>query len=401
MSDFIFSFEPYVLLIYFFHTIISFILALILATFTMKRFESESKEINFKDKKRLEEISQRSLFFKLLFRVSLHKNNRLTNVLFLFLFIFAMPVAGYIFAIWITYYLRNVSYEKKVSNTNILNLDEFGISFLKVERIFGEGSMSELMNNQYAPKSKKLKALSSLSSSLSPANLRIIRSTLSSTDDEIRMYGYATINKAEKALNTKINNYLEIYHNEEEKYDEEEIANSAKELADLYWEMIYTELSHDSLKAGFLVEVKNYIAISKKYYMPKTDSLQIEFNQLETEINSYSKEKKTVTPEEIDEKKSKKKIIKDQLLHNNNILTKLYLLMGKVYMNEKNYELASTEFTIAQEFYEGKSSFILPYLAEIQFITGNYAIVNSIINKSKDLGLNSTLYPIIEQWKNS
>jgi len=403
ISDFIFALEPYMWIIYIFHAVISFIVAFLLSSLLVKRFVVSGEEIDAKDKRRLQEISQKSLIFKLLFRVSLHKNNRITSTLFIFLFIFAMPVIGYIFAIWIAFYLKNISYDKKVSNTNILNLDEFGISFLKVERIFGEGSMSELMNNKYAPKSKKLKALSSLSNSLSPANLRIIRSTLTSTDDEIRMYGYATINKAEKALNIKINHYLEIYQSESEKKDADQgkLANAAKELAELYWEMVYTELSHESLKTGFLEEVKSYIRVAKKYYLPKSHKLKEEIILLDEESKLYREKSDEVLRSKEVEYQVQRKVLKDKLLNYNNILTKLYLLMGKVYMNEKNYERASTEFTVAQELYEGKSSFILPYLAEIQFIMGNYSIVTSIVNKSKDLGLNSTLYPIVEQWKTS
>jgi len=404
ISDFIFALEPYMWIIYIFHAVISFIVAFFLSSLLVKRFVVSGEEIDAKDKRRLQEISQKSSIFKLLFRVSLHKNNRITSVLFIFLFIFAMPVIGYIFAIWIVLYLKNISYDKKVSNTNILNLDEFGISFLKVERIFGEGSMSELMNNKYAPKSKKLKALSSLSSSLSPANLRIIRSTLTSTDDEIRMYGYATINKAEKALNIKINHYLEIYQSESEKgeaADQCKMANSARELAELYWEMVYTELSHESLKSGFLKEVKSYISIAKKYYLPKSHELKKEIELLDEGAKLYKERSAEVLESKLVQYQLQRKILKDKLLNHNNILTKLYLLMGKVYMNEKNYERASTEFTVAQELYEGNSSFILPYLAEIQFIMGNYSIVKSIVNKSKDLGLNATLYPIVEQWKTS
>ena len=403
MSDYIFSLEPYMWIIYIFHAFISLLLAILLSSLIAKRFIRRSEEVDLRDQKRLDEISERSMIFKLLFNVSLHKNNRITSIFFIFLFIFAMPVIGYIAAVWTTFYLKNVSYDKKVSNTNILNLDEFGISFLKVERIFGEGSMSELMNNQYAPKSKKLKALSSLASRLSPANLRIIRSTLSSTDDEIRMYGYATINKAEKALNIKINNFLEIYQDERKKENgsSQKIAESANELAGLYWEMVYTELSHESLKEGFLEEVKKYIRIAKKYYKPKSHAIKHDLNLLDSEIESLEKETLITPKEKKIENQVQRKILKDKLLNYNNILTKLYLLMGKVYMNEKKYDRASTEFTVAQELYEGKSSFILPYLAEIQFIMGNYSVVNSIVTKSKDLGLNATLYPIVEQWKTS
>jgi lipopolysaccharide biosynthesis regulator YciM len=173
------------------------------------------------------------------------------------------------------------------------------------------------------------------------------------------------------------------------------MAEAAKELANLYWELVYTELSHESLKADFLKEVKKYVKIAKEYYISLRGRLEIEIDKLDSELQNIE-----------DEENQKKlelhsKDLKDRLLKNHDIITRLYVLMGKVYMNEKDYENASTEFTIAQELHEDKSSFILPYLAEIQFLLGNYTAVNSIINKSADLSLNATLHPIIEQWKSS
>jgi len=73
--------------------------------------------------------------------------------------------------------------------------------------------------------------------------------------------------------------------------------------------------------------------------------------------------------------------------------------MGRVYMNVHNYDDAKTEFTLAQELSTEELSYILPYLAEIHFITGNYKVTKAILNQSKTLGLNPTLYPIMEQWK--
>jgi len=410
VSNYLDAIEPYVFIIYFFHTVISLVLAIILSRYTVERYKKKSEEIVIKDKARLEGIANRGFIYKKLFNVSLHKNNRKSNIFFIFLFNFAMPVVGYIFSVWITWYLKNITYEKKVSNTNILNLDEFGISFLKVERIFGEGSMSELMNSEYAPRSKKLKALSSLSHTLSPANLRIIRSTLSSTDDEIRMFGYATINKAEKSLSIKINTNLEIYKEEQSKIihkDLEKEANAAKELAMLYWEMVYTELSHESLKYGFLTEVKKYVKIAKEYYVPRSHAIQKELATAQKRLEKAQEYESENPQEKLAKNRSSEyysatiKEFRNQLRKYNDVETKLYVLMGKVYMNEKDYEHAVTEFTVAQELYEGSSSFILPYLAEIQFLTGNYSIVNSIMSKSEELSLNATLHPIVEQWKSS
>ena len=381
------------------HILISFLLAVVLSSITRKRYVTQGDSVTQKDKLRAQHIAHKGFIYKTLFKVSLHKNNTITNILFLFFFNLAMPVVGYLFSIWITFYLKNVSYQKKVTNTNILNLDEFGTSFLKVERIFGEGSMVELLHSDYGAKSKKLKALSSLSENMTPANLRIIKSTLSSKDDEIRMFGYATINKAEKAINTKINTYLEIYKQETDKkpteQDEETIANAAKELATLYWELIYSELSHESLKAGFLTEVKKYIKIAKAYYEPQ-------FYKIEGTIKNLDKKQSLL--HDVEEKRKVQKKIKkhnDTLVKLQDLVIKMSVLMGKVYMSEQRYEDASTEFTWIQELYAEQSSFIVPYLAEIQFLLGNYTTVSAMLNNSLNLSLNATLHPVIEQWKKS
>jgi len=404
VSNFIESLEAYVVLLYIIHIIISAILAFILMFFLAKRFKRRNEEIDKRDVLRLEGIENRSLLFKLLFRVSLHKNNAATSFFFIFLFNLSMPILGYIASLWITYYIRVVKYEKHVSNTNILNLDEFGISFLKIERIFGEGSMSDLMTSKYAPKSKKLKALSSLASSMSPANLKIIRQTLTSTDDEIRMFGYAILNKAEKALSIKINKQLNILnaeYDEDDKSKKETIANAAKELAPLYWEMIYTELSHESLKKNFLTEVKKYINIAKDFYIQGHEKVQDELEICQHELQEYTQqenqEETTETTKEILQEKLYSTQLKATIY--NETCSKLYILMGRVYMNEHNYNDAKTEFTLAQELSTEELSYILPYLAEIHFITGNYKITKAILNQSETLGLNPTLYPIMEQWK--
>ena len=424
-SNLIHAIEPYLGTLYIVHIFISVVLAILLTFYTMKRFTRKTEEIESKDRARLEEIVNKNIVFRTLFKVSLHKNNRVTSFLFMFLFNFSMPFVGYAFSIWVTLYLKHIKYEKVVAHTNILNLDEFGTSFLKVERIFGEGSMIELLDSEYASKSKKLKALSALANNATPANLKIIRHTLSSTDDEIRMFGYAIINKAEKSLNVKINTQLEKFNeakiflsmmdeddwkNKREKrynkYDKrykESMAEASKELAHLYWEMVYTELSHESLKEEFLKEVVKYLKIAKEYYRGSIDKLEnsvisheSKMKELDVlaELTQEDKELLASYRQDVEDTKQKAHSQKDSI-------TKLYVLMGRVHMSRKEYDYANTEFTIAQELHTTYSSFILPYLAEIHFLTGNYKVVNSIMSEAKDLGVNATLHPIVEQWKAS
>lgn len=381
-----------IFLILIFHVIFSFILSIFVSQAINKRFVKSNKKVDLKDKKRLESVALSSWIKRYLFKISLHKNNQIAAVMFMFLFNLTIPFLGYFFTIWIAWYILNVKYEKKVVSTNMLNLDEFSMSFFKVERTFGEGSMNDLIMSKYAPKSKKLKALSSLAANISPANLKIVRQTLSSTDDEIRMFGYAIINKAEKSLNQKINAHLEIIHKEtlnDLKQDEELVANSNKELAFLYWEMIYTELSHESLKTNFLNSVILYLRSAKEYYLPKVDELSLEIEEL----------KKTYVQEQDGTNRVAEQEYELQSLYK--ICSNLYMLMGKVYMKQGNYEEAREEFTIAQELVAGEDTFIIPYLAEVYYESGRYNIVKSVLKTAKGLELNATLFPIMNQWRAS
>ena len=309
---------------------------------------------------------------------------------------------GVLASIWISWYIMNVTYSKKVENTNILNLDEFGMEYLKVERMFGEGSMSDLMTSEYAPKSKKLMALSSLSANLSPANLKIIKNTLFSTDDEIRMFGYAIINKAEQKLSAKMNTHLEIFNEEDEKEEDdpdldfERRAYAAKELGFLYWEMVYIELAHDSLKDNFLDEVIRYTTIAKEFY---TDEVNVIYEKIVKYESKLAEIKLEENPIEYYKRHDTLEMEKRRYDNFNDISTRLYVLMGRVYMYKNDLEKAVIEFTIAQDIDTSEASFSLPYLAEVNFLMGNYDVVHLIMKQAKDLEFNATLYPISQQWR--
>jgi len=68
-------------------------------------------------------------------------------------------------------------------------------------------------------------------------------------------------------------------------------------------------------------------------------------------------------------------------------------------MYQKKFEKAAHEFIIAQEIDTAEASFVLPYLAEVNFLLGDYKKVHQIMKQAKDLEFNATLYPIAQQWK--
>lgn len=356
---------PFVLDRYFFlflilHTLLSIIIAFVVAHYIKKRFVTRGYE--HEDFHRLQLLTNKTRLHRLLFYASLHRNNVKSSFNYFFIFNFSMPLLGYIASVWFAWHLVHIKYEKKVIKSNILNLDEFGISFLEVRRIFGEGSFNDLMHNKYAPTQKKINALSILAHNLSPANLHIIKQTLSSPEDEVRMFGYAIINKAEQRLAKSINRELERFKSAE---DEKQRASAAYELAFLYWEMLYSEISDESLSDEFMQQVEHYLIIAIPLLTKEAESTSGE----EKVYNLFFK------------------------------LSRLHQLYGRYYLRLKKYEFAIAEFTIAQQLNEDNATFVLPYSAEAYFYLGKYDIVRSILNQLSLLEINATIHPIIEQWK--
>lgn len=265
--------------------------------------------------------------------------------LFVFLFNLAIPILGYFFSLWIAYYLKNVRYKETLSDVHFVNLDEFSTHFIDVERAFGEGSMYELLQNDYVSTSLKIKAIVSMSDNLSQKNISIIKHTLSSNNDEVRLFSFAVIDKIERGINQKIHKNLGKFKTH---VNPKKKAAIAKELASLYWEMIYYELSEDSLRDYLLEEVVKYVLIAKKEF-----------------------------PYDL----------------------KLNVMLGRVYMLLQEYEKAATEFTYIMEMNLDENAFVGPYLAEINFNAGNYKTVQSIMSHISGLHLNSTLHPIVQQWR--
>jgi len=375
--------QQYFLFLFFIHILFSLVLSFVISKYALKRFKKSGTDILEKEKQQLFNIRKRKWFSQLLFKISLHKNNQIAIFLFTLALNIALPFVGYFATIWLFWYMLNITYDKKVLNTNVLNLDEFKSSFLKVERNFGEGSMINLIRNAYIPKSKKIRALSMLATNTSPLALSIVKQTLTSDDDEIRMFGYAILNKMEKALNEKINLNLDIIRLESiqgENKDHKKIALAAKELAFLYWEMIYTEISHESLKKNFLNSSILYLIMAKDYYLTAISDIIKNINKLKEDDPQL-------------------KIEKNNLEETYLTCSNLFTLMGKVYLKKQKYDKAKESFTMAEELLFEKSIAILPYLAEVYFITKKYSITKSILNHSKELKLNPKLYPITQQWE--
>jgi hypothetical protein len=264
--------------------------------------------------------------------------------LLLLFFNIAIPGIGYLFTLWLSYYLLTVDFLQVLKNTKMLNMEELDQDFPRVKRGFGEGSMVELMSNTLAPQSLRMRALSTMAENMTQKNVALIKHSLSDKDDEIRLYSFSLISNMEQTLNAKMHKTTLRYRNA---VTEEERLRAAGELAFLYWEMIYFDLSDEILKKYLLEESFKYARI---------------------------------------------------LFHSDISNTSINVLLGKIHLMRKEYEEATTHFVIAIE--NGvKREYIIPYLAELYFYSGNYKSIRSMLGMVNELGMNATLYPVVAQWR--
>jgi len=269
-----------------------------------------------------------------------YKDNFWKIFLFFLLFNLAIPIVGVILTLWIVYYLRIVTYEKRLENVHHIDMSEFSSDFIKVKRIFGEGSMKELLTNNELDTSMKMKALVSLSDNIQKRDIHLIKGALSSRDDEIRLYSFAIIDNLERNINNRIHQTMQMYRSST---NEKEEAKLAKELALLYWEVVYFELADEELKLFIAREVDRYASKALTFYTEDND---------------------------------------------------LYFILGRCCLLTKEYVRAKKYLEVIVT----HDKRAVPYLAELYFIEKSYDKVAKLLADADWLRSDQLLNPVIELW---
>jgi tetratricopeptide (TPR) repeat protein len=237
---------------------------------------------------------------------------------------------------------------KRVSEPEIaaekIGMEELVVKFPHAKRTFGEGAMSVLLGQRHTPSQIKIRALSVLGSQINRKHLSVIKQALSDKADEVRLFSFSIIDRMEKRINVEIHQRKKTF---ETASDEREKLMAAKELASLYWDLVYFELADETLRNFLVEESKKYI-----HYV------------LERDYEDLS----------------------------------MHILLGKVYLQQGDDEEAQREFTLVLESDEQRYSFITPYLAELFFKQKNYRSVKSLMTYEEDLRFNMQLHPIVDLW---
>ncbi len=273
------------------------------------------------------------------------KKEKLQLLLFFVMVDLVTLFVGFIFTTIITSILIRFKSKKYIYDVKSINYDEFKVEFHNIKRIFGEGSLQQLLRDEKAPKDFKLKALSTISENTSRENIALIKNTLSDSVDEIRLYGFSIIDSIEKKINSRIKKKLEQL--KKTKDDNEKIVIYTS-IINQYWDLLYFDLSDKSLQKFLLKKIKKFAK----------EALEISDKN-----------------------------------------PNLYITLGKAFMFENNLQLARKAFTKAI-INGADGNFIKPYLAEIAFKNRKFANVSKILNSAENLEENITLYPVVAQWKN-
>lgn len=327
------------------HFIISLFLSIIEAIYVTKRFKLMDK----KDKDKLKLLFDKNIFYKFLFNFSLHKNNQISSFLWFLVLNFSMFFLGYIASVWIAVFLVNVKYETLNIKTEVINLEEFKYSFININRIFGESSILRTILNESVPLTKRLQAFSAITAQISPFSISIIKQTLTSNNDEIRLYAYSILNNLETKISDTLSKALITFENS--KKDEEKY-NAAKEIAFLYWEQLYINLADQALEEVFIKNIKRYSTLAIEYF---------------------------------------------EKVKNEEVLFSLLILQGKLLLKEGDYKSALEVFRKAEKLNESSIS-LVPYMAEVYYQFKDFDKVRELLNKNKEFMFNQKLYPIIYQW---
>lgn len=264
--------------------------------------------------------------------------------MFFFVVGVALPIIGVLFSLWIVLLLKYKPVKKESVDVKMIDMGVLYLSFPVTKRRFGEGAMMLMMKNRHAPVNMKLRALAAMENDINRHRLAIIRHALSDRNDEVRLFGFSIIDKMEKRINEEINRYRNLY---EEAENLNRKIDVAKQLAMLYWDLVYFELVDDVLREFLMKESEEMISFVLKYRF-----------------------------EDIP----------------------MHILRGKINLYRKNYFSAQAEFSMALELDPDRYGFVAPYLAEIFYTKGNYRTTKALLSQYENLHYSIPLSSVVDLW---
>jgi tetratricopeptide (TPR) repeat protein len=224
-----------------------------------------------------------------------------------------------------------------VSAVEFVQEKDYGNTF------FGEGGAWARANTAEMKTVDRIKSISAMNIHYNQFSNRVNRTMSQDSDDEVRLYAFSLVDKQETRLNALIIEYRKILENAKLHNIH---AQAKAQLAQVYWDMCYLDLSQDSVRDYMMTSAEHY-ANEALVANPSDSSVLV-------------------------------------------LLARIALAKGQEKRARERFEQAIALGTPASQ--------VMPYLAELAFRSRQLAEVRRYLNYDDSLKYVMNLAPVVDFW---
>lgn len=271
------------------------------------------------------------------------RHPKLPILLLLFGTSFAIPILGIIGIVFGIMQLNTITSRKRNNTFEAVVMPEVDIH-QRAGSGFRQAGMRAFISNARAPVATRMRALVALQNVSGRVASPLLRGVLSDPSEDIRLLAYGMLDSKEKILNDAIHQESQHFRAAAEGSDKQ--TESARKMADLYWELVYQELAQGDLRTHALQQSLHYISLSLAR-----------------------------TPED----------------------ASLHLRVGRLLQSMGKPEEAGAAYDRALALGMPKTR-IIPYLAEVAYELGRFEEVHALMRELGDWQSLPRLKPVIGYW---
>lgn len=265
----------------------------------------------------------------------------------MFSFSFFIPVIG-ILGLYFTV-LSGLYWQRKQRDDQpffSMHLPEFGIVTREPEVNFGSGGIKACLDNSAMPPRRRIQALLTMQSVSARTSNPLLQNLLDDTGEDVRLLAHGFLDGREKKINQRIHDEL-IRLNSAPSQSIELL--SLRHLAELEWELVYSNLAQGDLRTRALAQAIGYL---------------------------------------------------ERALSLDDTHAGLWFLIGRIQMEMRQYASAEISFDHAQRL--GLAAMrMYPYYAELAFAQRNFSKVRELLTTLARGQFPARMKPLIEYWISS
>ena len=170
---------------------------------------------------------------------------------------YAVPVAGFLGVVAAFVVLRLYRQGQTQEDFESLQMPEFD-QHQRRQGSFRHVGLRSFLGNTQAPLQARLRAMAALQYVSGRTASPLLRSVLSDPSEDLRLLAYGMLDNLEKRINHAIDQELQTWHGAQAASDEVQSMDSARQLADLYWELVYQALVQGDLRDHACAQALHY-----------------------------------------------------------------------------------------------------------------------------------------------